>query len=179
MKSLSKLVIIIFLGLVSCKNVSDKNSEPKINTEYNKLGLDDKSTLLLNSEHNSWLKENYGFEKWEPNAKDIQIVQEVIDLAIKKDEFYFLEKPIKENLEKYYRQYIPYIDKNGGRIIEVSAFCEILEYPPEPDSKSAEWTKMDWKNEFVEVEDGGKCYWQIKINLDNKEYFDLGINPLG
>ena len=178
MKPIIKHVIIIFLGLVSCKNISDKNSGLNVNTEFNKLGLDDKSTLLIDSEYNSWLKNRYGFEKWEPKANDIQIVHNLIDKAVKNDEFYFLEKPIKENLEKYYRQYIPYIDNNGDHIIEVSAFCEIPEFPPEAESKSGEWIKMDWKSEFVRVEDGGKCYWQIKINLDKKKYFNLGINSI-
>ena len=53
---------------------------------------------------------------------------------------------------------------------------EILENPPNPEKGITEWTKMDWEIEYVMVDDGGNCYWQITINLDTKEYKDLMVN---
>ncbi len=162
MQSVIKSIIILFFGIVSCKN-----SDRKIN----ELGLDQRSTLLINSEYNTWIKEQYKLEKWEPNSMDIEAAHDLIEIAIKDNKFNFLAKPIKQNFKKYYRQYIPYINKNGDRIIEVNAFCKIPEYPVDGDIKS-----MDWEKKYVNIMDGGECYWQIKLNLDQMKYFDLNIN---
>jgi len=59
-----------------------------------------------------------------------------------------METPFKQSINSYYRQYIPYINEKGERIIEVNASCEILELPLNSERSSKEWTKMDWKNEI-------------------------------
>ncbi|WP_324721562.1 hypothetical protein [Salinimicrobium sp. HB62] len=155
---------IILICFWSCKNPNDKTESI----------TDQKVAILLNSEQNKWLEENYGLKKWTPTGKDLNIVQEVLDKAIHNKEFDFLKKPTKQSVEKYYRQYIPYINENGERIIEINAFCEILENPPE--NRINEWTKLDWRTEYVIVDDGGDCYWQITINLDTKKYNNLMVN---
>ncbi|WP_299316759.1 hypothetical protein [uncultured Maribacter sp.] len=33
-----------------------------------------------------------------------------------------------------------------------------------------------WRTNIVAVEDGGNCYFNIKINLNTKKYYDLDIN---
>ena len=82
----------------------------------------------------------------------------------------------KKSVESYYRQYIPYINKHNQRIIEINAFCEILKNPPNPENGISEWTKMDWRKEYVMVNDGGACYWKITINIDTMEFKDLMVN---
>jgi hypothetical protein len=131
---------------------------------------------LQNSQRNKFLKENYGFEKWNPTTEDLEVVQEVLDNAIQQNEFNFLKSPVKKSIQDYYRQYVPYLNEKGVRIIEINAFCKIPEIPPLSESKSKEWTKMDWKKEYIEVTDGGNCYWQVKINVDKKEYTGLMRN---
>ncbi len=29
--------------------------------------------------------------------------------------------------------------------------------------------EIDWKKEIIQVEDGGPCFWNIKINMDTKK----------
>jgi len=172
MKNLLFSFTISILCLTSCIDGNHKTNT----SNQNESGTEVKTTILLNSERNNWYLKNYGYQKWEPKINDIKIVQEVIDNAIVNSEFDFLKKPVKEYIKEYYLQYIPYINENGERIIEVNAFCEIWDFPPPPESKSDEWIKMDWKNEYVMVFDGGDCYWRLTINIDKKEYYDLMIN---
>ncbi|WP_438425531.1 hypothetical protein [Aquimarina macrocephali] len=171
-----RFIGILFSCFCSCKSLND---EKERQIEESSILSDDKVVILLNSDHNKWLHENYGYQKWEPKENEIISIQEIIDKAIKNEEFDFLKKPIKESLNKYYKQYIPYINKKGEKVIEINAFCEILEIPPLPESKSKQWTKMDWKNEYVMVDDGGTCYWQITINIDKKTYENLMVNGVG
>ncbi|MEH6657058.1 hypothetical protein [Leeuwenhoekiella marinoflava] len=174
-----KLIGILLMIALSC--YSQKNSEQtQKNTQANQIEfLSDKEVILRNSEWNLWLKEKYGYKIWKPNSNDIEKMKSIIKDAVKNNEFSFLKNPINQSINEYYRQYIPYINEKGERIIEVNAFCEILELPPKPDSLSQGWTKQDWKNEMVIVDDGGTCYWQMKVNLTTNGYYDLSANGPG
>ena len=137
---------------------------------------DDRSVILLNSEYNRWLNSQYGYEVWKPEQKDIEIVDKVLKKAIEKNEFNFIKKPILENITKnLYKQYIPYIDENGDRIILLNTFCRILKISTEKDD-AYELREFDWKSEHYGVNDGGFCYWRITINVDKEEYFNLMVN---
>ncbi|WP_299765279.1 hypothetical protein [uncultured Dokdonia sp.] len=66
-------------------------------------------------------------------------------------------------LENYFRQYIPYIDKNGDRIVYINAACYKSEH---------------WKTNLIIARDGGDCYWQLKINLDKKIMYEFHTNSI-
>ena len=174
MRNTLKILGLILICFWACKN-------PKENTDsFNKTKqtetVESKIAILRNTEYNNRLEKNYGFKSWNPTDKDLNLVQEILDKAIDDKEFDFLKKPIKKSIESYYRQYLPYVNKNGERLVEINAFCEILEYPPSPENGINEWTKMDWHKEYVMVEDGGPCYWRITINIDTMEFKDLMVN---
>jgi len=39
------------------------------------------------------------------------------------------------------------------------------------------WSETDsWKNDLMIVDDGGNCYFNLKVNLTNKTYSELMIN---
>jgi hypothetical protein len=66
---------------------------------------------------------------------------------------------------KYHkRQYIPYINSKGEKIVWINCFC------------SVDRNSDDWKNELIFVLDGGNCYFNLKINLNTKKSFDLIVN---
>ncbi|RZT00239.1 hypothetical protein EV197_1475 [Aquimarina brevivitae] len=139
------------------------------------MSSDEKAVLLLKSNYNQWLYTTYGYRKWAPTKKDIDRAHHILSTAIKNDEFNFLKTPSLQDLKGYYRQYIPYINAKGEKVIKINAFCELLEVPPASTSESKVWTKMDWKNRYVDVDDGGYCYWRVVINLDRNTYYNLII----
>jgi hypothetical protein len=65
-------------------------------------------------------------------------------------------------LENYKRQYVPVIHENGEKEIWINCFCD-------------HWDQ-DWQKKFIEVEDGGNCYFQLKINLTKKIFYDFMVN---
>ena len=141
---------------------------------------DEKSTILITSTYNAWLKSNYGYNTWMPTAKDFKTLDKVLIKAIEQHEFDFIKEPIKANIDKYlYKQYIPYIDSSGDRIIYLNTFCDFdeerMERVVEKNGKY-EWVPIDWKNEYFQVDDGGMCYWRITINIDKEAYSNLMIN---
>lgn len=71
------------------------------------------------------------------------------------------------NPKGYKRQYFPYKDVNGEKIVYINCFC-------------IKWGVFaHWKEVEESVDDGGNCYFQMKINLTKKNYFDFFVNGYG
>ena len=64
-------------------------------------------------------------------------------------------------LERYYRQYIPFTNEKGNRCFWVNLFCRPV---------------GDWKKTRVHVEGGGVCFFSIGLNLDTGKRFDFFVN---
>jgi hypothetical protein len=65
-------------------------------------------------------------------------------------------------LENYKRQYVAYINSKGEKEIWINCFCDTnIEY---------------WRKEIVFVLDGGKCFFNLKIKIKKKEYYDFRVN---
>ena len=65
---------------------------------------------------------------------------------------------ISNNLKKhkYFRQYVPFTDKNGDKIIWICIFC-----------KDDLYSKI-YETEIIEVADGGECVLTLEVNLTKK-----------
>lgn len=63
----------------------------------------------------------------------------------------------------YKRQYIPYLNSKGEKVVWINCFC-------------ASHENVNWRKEFVIVKDGGTCYFHLKINLTTRQLYDLIVN---
>lgn len=71
------------------------------------------------------------------------------------------------NLKEYKRQYLPYVDNNGQKIVWVNCFC-------------TRWRSYErWRKYLIIIEDGGPCYFNVKVNLTTKDYHDFYANGYG
>ncbi len=66
------------------------------------------------------------------------------------------------HLEQFYSQYTPVGNAKGQKEVFVNAFCEA--------------PSQDWRHEQILVQDGGNCYFQIKINLTTGAGYDCSVN---
>lgn len=101
---------------------------------------------------------------WTPAATDITqaeaLLSDCFSKAQKAGQF-----DAKRKLPEYTRQYIGGVDGNGHQVIWINCFCSTLD----PKDSS-------WKTQVYGVDDGGDCYFSVKIDLTEKKYFDLVIN---
>jgi len=65
-------------------------------------------------------------------------------------------------LGEYKRQYLPVLNHKGEKVVWVNCFCN-------------SWN-IDWKREILEVLDGGKCYFNLKVNLDQDICYEMMVN---
>jgi len=117
----------------------------------------------------------YGPNEWIPfgnvksatlTRKDIENMESLIISAVKKHN---LNSKYKNHtllpLQKYKRQYVAVMNKNRQKVVWINFFCTA-------ENKS-------WKKEIIVVQDGGVCYFNVKVNLTKKATFQLYINSDG
>jgi len=68
--------------------------------------------------------------------------------------------------KQYSKQCIVKINKNGEKEVWVNCFF------------NNDFSVSDWKQNILQVEDGGEYFFNFKINISNKKYYKLIINGL-
>ncbi len=97
---------------------------------------------------------------------EILLVEKILKTVVEKNNDSRDEKTASRfsiELQGYKKQYVPIINQKGENEVWANMFCSDFE---------AEY----WKTEIVNVEDGGNCFWNVKINLTTGEYYELSIN---
>jgi hypothetical protein len=75
----------------------------------------------------------------------------------------FQRKDFIINLKMYYRQYIVVKNLKGEKEVWVNCFCTVQ--------------NMDyWKKQVVFVDDGGNCFFNVRINLTKRTFTDFIVN---
>lgn len=100
----------------------------------------------------SWNDAIEGF--WTPAPEEIQLAEDAFFAAYagSRDD----RAPVLEGS----RQYLGYI-LAGDRMILVNSFCSEMEGP---------------ESGWIEVADGGPCYWQGVFNVDKSEIVSISVN---
>ena len=71
------------------------------------------------------------------------------------------------DLKKYKLQYIPFLDEKGKKKVYINSFCDSFS-----DSKNY------WKQSLVVMNGGGRCIFQVTINLTENTFDQLLTNPI-
>lgn len=177
MKNFLQLFVIVFYfsscGQSDSINHKTSNKEKAILVDTTLIAIIDYDTSF------KYLTSFKGYTTFKLSPNDIQNIDSILSIAInnynldqeKKFQEAKLAYPnsniVKSNffidLKKYKRQYIVALNNKGEKLVWVNCFCKgNLDY----------FTK---KAPMI-VMDGGNCFFNIKINLTTKEYFDFSVN---
>ncbi len=151
------LIIIIALN-ISCNQEKVQNQNSQKNLEILKTISDtSKFTVIEYNEDAKWVfSENC--KKTNLTKNDLDNIDFLLNEKVQKDNF--LAEKI--DLDKYKRQYVTVINEKNEKIVWINCFC-------------GNWTKNSRKQIFA-VEDGGNCYFNLKINLTTKKIYDFIVN---
>lgn len=69
------------------------------------------------------------------------------------------------DIARYKFQIVPLKSNTGQKTFWINSFCN--------------GGSANWKVELYQVADGGKCFFNAKVNLTNSTYFDLIVNSSG
>ena len=173
------LIFLILISISSCngtkKNTPEIKSTETTQTEF-RLTESDFAILSFNTEWH-WIFKNVKPTKL--TQSELIEIEEILKTVIlennkeqkigliehnkKYPEYQQTETGYELKLDGYKRQYVPVINQKGEKEVWINFFCD-------------GFGSGNWKTEIVQVEDGGNCYYNIKINLETKEHYELGIN---
>ena len=81
-----------------------------------------------------------------------------------------LEWFIINDLKNYKFQIIVAKTPQGYKTIWINCFCA---------KNGDEWVKNNWQKHVIHVDDGGKCFFNLMIDLTRKFYYDFSVNDNG
>ena len=143
----------------SCKEQQKTNEKINVENTQEQFHLPNSEYVILTHQQEwFWVFRDRNSSEITPSKlseSELITIEKILTIAIKTD--------IEINLTDYKRQYVPIINTQGEKEVWVNFFCE-------------SFAADKWRTKTVQVEDGGKCYFNIKINLNTKEYYDLDIN---
>ncbi len=81
---------------------------------------------------------------------------------------------IDKNLNKYFRQYIGFINEQGDSTIYLNFHWDRFTFT---DRIKGYWDdRLKYTSDFSIVFDGGSRYWSVSVNLNTKKLFGLSVN---
>ena len=152
------VIVICTLSFLACKNDIENN---RFAVMQNGLGIQD--------------IDNGDYKNWNPSGSDVRIAEVLIIQSLMERSEVAQIDSIINNLSDYYFQLVPFLNYDGEKIILVEALCSefiLGQESPETNEGIPNWTTDLY---FIN-EGGGKCFWELKVNIDHKYYYDFAIN---
>jgi hypothetical protein len=159
------IAFCLTIALSSCGQSQTKKVNQVANNKADQI--DNSKTAVIAFDK----KGNYPFDNtFNPASltqKDIYYIDSLL-IACVTDYNNSLDKDHKEwsiDLKKnnYRKQLIAVTNKKGEKEVWVNCFCHT-------------WDNSNWKTNILLVDDGGNCYFNFKINLATRKFYDLGVN---
>ena len=167
------LITLSFL-FICCRQTEYKSRDEVVKIE--KIIDTSSITIIPINPKYDWLFENT--ENANLNADELQQIETLLNEELKrynKEQQIEFDKVSKKypnerieisdfviELKRYKRQYLPMINELGEKEILINCFC-------------GEWGEVG-KTELVMAEDGGNCYFELKINLTKNKVLFLSVN---
>lgn len=179
-----KLLILIFLAtlLLSCKTSIETfqtNDKDKIGVKSNKFrGTIFKSTYQKDK---VYIAVTDSIKTFTPSIQDVTLAESILKEQIEnanRSHINQLEKRqyIDRNMNKYFRQYIGFINNKDERIVHINFHWDRFTLM---DRIKGYWDdRLDYTSDFSLVLDGGSRYWKVNVNLTTKTLYGLSVNGL-
>lgn len=97
-----------------------------------------------------------------PDSDDVMALENKLPAYLRENANQFSDAPYPwDSFDKYQRQYVSY-EENGKEMIYGNFFCDSSD--------------LDWTVNFIEIEDGGECYFQIRYDVESGTFTELRVN---
>lgn len=105
------------------------------------------------------------YKQYGPTADDIETAETLLKECFVKEMTGTVNHFFGRKLDDYNRQFVGAEMEGGDKVIWINCFCAV----------ESEILKK-WKTEMIMVADGGNCFFNLRVNLNRKSYYDLMIN---
>jgi hypothetical protein len=172
------LILVLLISISSCNRYKKETEITSSEQIISELAIDKGEYVIIPFKQEwYWIFKNS--KQTDLTQSDLNEIEGILQIAVKENndsQKLYLEKHNMEypkhqwtetrfelKLNGFRRQYVPVINESGEKEIWVNFFCN-------------NWQSEKWKTEIIDVDDGGNCFFNLKINLTTKKYSDLRIN---
>jgi hypothetical protein len=140
-------------------------SKPKSKTE-NTLQLDTSKTSIIPLSKTGSYPFGESYRRAVLTKLDVKIIDSLVEQCVAdynsslKPEFKHFG--IDLNRGNYRKQLVAATNTKGEKEVWINCFCRADD--------------IRWKTEIMYVDDGGSCYFKLRVNLTKGTYYDLGVN---
>ena len=150
------ILIFTLLNRASCQEACVKQDKKVIHNQKMALIYDTSKTAIITPK----IIYNWLFDSKCKPAKLLQTeINEVEDIYTK---CLLANRDLLLTSNKYKKQLVVVLNPKGEKEIWINCFCRV--------------TNNNWKKEIILVDDGGNCFFSLKINLTKRVYYNLQIN---
>lgn len=173
------ITLSILLTLLSCKSTFEIVEKP---TDYSIVIEKGRVRGVVFSKDGSCFLCLQDKERFTPTIDQIEKAEAILKQNLEQANSQLINQVdncpiIHNNLKNYRRQYFGYIDSEGNKVIYATFNWERFTLLDRIRGNSKD-DSAQWKIKKEMVLDGCSHHWEIKINLDTEELFDLGVNGL-
>jgi hypothetical protein len=153
------------ITLCSCGQFENKTPHQEIRSKTNQI--DSSNTAIIQFSKKGNFPFDNSFMPTTLTKEDLNSIDSLLVVCVTEYNN-SLDKNHKEwsiDLKKnnYRKQIIAVINKKGEKEVWLNCFCHINE-------------NSNWRTEILGVDDGGNCYFNFKLNLATKKFYELGVN---
>ena len=167
------LIGILSFSHVACGQTKHKSHYKTKHKQNNKLHFDTSKTAIIHFDNSVSYPFSNNYVQASLTQNDIYLIDSLLDKYVAKYnnslklnydsiEHGDMHAPIDLKNNIYKKQLLVVKNSQGEKEVWVNCLCETY------DNK--------WKTEIILIEDGGNCYFNFKINLKTKKYYNLIIN---
>jgi len=163
------LRLIKILTIITCLLITVRASGQISINNTNTLDLDTSNTVIIKE-----VPFDRPFDSTFTEATLTQVELKIVDSILKAAVVDYNKSLEQENKNyridtqkrKYLKQLVVATNPKGEKEVWVNCLC----YTGQIEDT---W----WKEQIISVFDGGSCFFNLKINLSTKKYYDFRVNP--
>jgi hypothetical protein len=174
------LQVIILTLLTGCKTsiITFQTSDPqKIGVKAAKF----RGTVFDSTYSNEklYVHDHIAFRKFTPTKHEIAAAERILKNQIKtvnerKPNQLGHKQYIDQNLNKYFRQYVGYFNKDGHRVIRINMHWG--KYTALDRLKGYWDNRLQYTSDYSIVMDGGYRYWNVNVDLTTGTLYNFSVN---
>jgi len=175
------LISILCLTLIlSCKTTVKTFQT----ADTNKIGVKSKKfkgTIFKSTypKDKLFILETDSLTKFTPTKEDTELAETILKEQIQKvnnsrvNQF-GKKQYIDKNLNKYFRQYIGFSNKQGDSVVHINFYWDRFTIF---DRIKGYWDdRLKYTSDYSMTLDGGSRYWNVNVNLTDKQLYGLFVN---
>ncbi len=176
----SLIIISVLTLLFSCRTTLETfqtSDKDKIGVKSNKFrGTIFKRTY---SKDKLYVQPEDSLKRFTPTKEDIILAETILKEQIEKANNHRINQfdrrqHIDKNLNKYFRQYVGFINEKGNRVVHINLSWDRFSVN---DRIKGYWdSRLEYTSDYSITLDGGSHYWGINVDLSTKTLSGLSVN---